>query len=154
MIRGTFIFAAGVGVGYSVAMRNQEPNGEVKKATSEFLRTMKGIAADAWLDVKNESAAAAKKVREEAEAAEEAKQTSKADPEGLSVLVDRLHEVLPHFDSRADEMTLLANTDANVSLTIGDLRAPFSLPETSDTEAKTAGATEPHDAGPQGETPS
>lgn len=55
MIKGAFIFAAGVGVGYSVAMGNQEPNGEVKKATAEFVRTMKGVIADAHLDAKNET---------------------------------------------------------------------------------------------------
>lgn len=58
MIKGGLIFVAGVGVGYSVAMRSQEPNGRVKEATVEFLRTVKGIIADAHLDAKNEAKAA------------------------------------------------------------------------------------------------
>jgi hypothetical protein len=58
MLRGTLIFTSGLLVGYAFAMKNQEPNGEVKAAASEFLRTMKSVMADSWLDAKNEAKAA------------------------------------------------------------------------------------------------
>jgi hypothetical protein len=54
MVRGVLIFTTGVTVGYAAAMRNQEPNGEIKAATRDFIVTMKNILADAWLDTKNE----------------------------------------------------------------------------------------------------
>lgn len=55
-IRGPLIFSAGIVVGYGIAMRNQEPNGEIKAATATFIRDMRGILVDSWLDVKNDMA--------------------------------------------------------------------------------------------------
>jgi len=54
MLRGTLIFTSGLVVGYAFAMKNQEPNGEVKAAMSEFLRSMKAVMVDSWLDTKNQ----------------------------------------------------------------------------------------------------
>lgn len=82
MIKGVLIFSAGVGVGYGVAMSNQE-------ATAEFLRSMKAVVNDAWLDTKNEIAAAKKK----AEQKEEAKSNDVAE-ESPTAAVDATPEVV------------------------------------------------------------
>lgn len=58
MLRGVLIFTSGLAVGYSLAMKNQEPNGEIKAATAEFIRSMKGVLVDSWLDTKLEMKAA------------------------------------------------------------------------------------------------
>jgi hypothetical protein len=57
---GIVIFAAGTAFGYSFAMSSIEPQGEVKQATADFIRTLKALATDAWLDVKQEMADAEK----------------------------------------------------------------------------------------------
>lgn len=66
MIRGVIIFTAGVGVGYAAAVKNQQ-------ATDDFFHALKPIVTDAWLDMKNEMAAANAR---KAESAEEAKKST------------------------------------------------------------------------------
>jgi len=50
--RSGIVLGAGIAIGYGLAMKNQEPNGEIKKATAEFIRTGKNLAADFFLDMK------------------------------------------------------------------------------------------------------
>ena len=71
MLKGVVIFGAGVTVGYMAAMRNQEPNAEIKSATVEFVNSLKAIANDAWLDAKNEAKDAKEKVEEAAKSPED-----------------------------------------------------------------------------------
>jgi hypothetical protein len=52
VIKGALIFGAGVGVGYSLAMKQQGKNEEIKDATVDFIKTVKNIVADAHLDAK------------------------------------------------------------------------------------------------------
>ncbi len=51
-MKTALVFSVGTAFGYGLAMSHQEPNGEIKAATAEFIRTLKGICADAWLDAK------------------------------------------------------------------------------------------------------
>lgn len=145
MIKGALIFATGLGVGYAVAMGNQDPNGKVKESAAEFLRTMKGVVVDAHLDAKNE-AKAEKQAQEEGIV-----------QEGVAHLLDRLRKGLDQIADYPDFEVVLKNDVEEPLLYVGDLRAPFhagpySVDEVNETE--TTEAEEPHDAEPQGETPS
>lgn len=64
-MRGALIFSAGLFVGYSIAIKNQEPNGEVKQATVELIRTTRAILVDAWLDQKIAGQKAVENAKEE-----------------------------------------------------------------------------------------
>jgi hypothetical protein len=64
MLKGVVIFGAGATCGYALAMRNQGPNAEIKEATADFIKSMRGILNDAWLDTKNEMKTSKEKVEE------------------------------------------------------------------------------------------
>jgi predicted phage tail protein len=77
VIKGVLIFGAGIGVGYGIAVANDE---EALKATTETLTAFKNIMNDAWLDQKLETAERRKQEAEEQKVArQQAKDAARAE---------------------------------------------------------------------------
>jgi predicted phage tail protein len=77
VIKGVLIFGAGIGVGYGIAVANDE---EALKATTETLTSLKNIMNDAWLDQKLETAERRKQEAEEQKVArQQAKDAARAE---------------------------------------------------------------------------
>lgn len=71
LAKGAFVLAAGVSFGYAAAVRNQEPNGEVKGAFADLIRTVEDFLVDTQQDLESTIAEerAAKEVDDEDEEA-------------------------------------------------------------------------------------
>lgn len=101
MIRGAFVFAVGLGLGYA-------------KAVSE-------------LDAVRGAAVTFKEFFVEAAQKEGFYPAKDAEPEGVHYLISRLHDALDQVGSVSDDEPVLKNDADETLITVGDLRAPFSL---------------------------
>lgn len=108
MIRGALVLATGLVLGYA-------------KAVSE---------TEAVNQVVNDVVEKVKKTWDEASAARD--EQDDLTPEGVDFLMNRLRDALPHAHV-SDETLIIRGGADEALLTMGDLRAPFSLPPTTKT---------------------
>lgn len=100
MIRGAFILIVGFSLGYAKCMSEQP---EVKGAAVAF--------KEFFVEAQKEGFFPAKDV----------------EPEGAHYLISRLHDALGQTEGRSDDEPVLKTDSGETLITMGDLRAPFSV---------------------------
>lgn len=93
MIKGILIFGAGIGVGYGIAVANDE---EALKATTQTLTSFRNIMNDAWLDQKLETAERRRKeALEQKEKLRAEKERAREQREPVDEIADEAEEETP-----------------------------------------------------------
>lgn len=115
MIRGALVFATGLALGYGKALSEHD-------AIQERVQAMKA----AW---------------EEASTPLEEVDTNDLSVEGINHLMTRLRDALPHVGDAPDDKPLIKSDAKEPVLTVGDIRAPFSVVSDQTTNNTTEGET-------------
>lgn len=112
MIRGALVFAAGLAIGYGKAMSETEA---INHTVNQVIEKVK----KAWDEAPSTAGENATDLTQE----------------GIDFLMKRLGDALSKIEHYGDEFVVLRGGDDNkVLLTVRDLRAPFSTPDTSEGE--------------------